>query len=239
MEKLEINNIKIKVGNKILQEDISFVAKEGEIIAIIGENGVGKTSLLKNIILELNNKQSEFLKIHTSNKKLGYVPQFRDFNDEVPLSVYDFLTLPLKQKIFPWLSKKEIIKLNNTMKTMKIEHLKNKRIGTLSGGERQRVYLAQALIIDPKIILLDEFTSNLDKKSEIDCMKLVTEITKNNKLITLCITHELSLIDKKYVDKILYLDKDNYTFIDIEEYKNHEQLFKLCKHCAGDKNIYV
>lgn len=239
MGKLTVKNINISIDNKILQKNISFDANEGEVIAIIGENGVGKTTLLKNIILEINKKQSEFLDIKTSNKKLGYVPQFRDFNDEVPLSVYDFLTLPLKQKIFPWLSKQEISNLKTIMETMKIEHLKQKRIGTLSGGERQRVYLAQALITNPKIILLDEFTSNLDKKSEIDCMKLVTEMTKKNKLITLCITHELSLIDKKYVDKILYLDKNTYTFINVEQYEDHEQLFKLCKHCAGDKNIYV
>jgi len=114
--------------------------------------------------------------------------------------------------------------------------LQNKSIGTLSGGEKQRVFLAQALVNKPNLLLLDEFTSNLDKTSEIECMTLVKEITKKENIITLCITHELSLIDEKYIDKILYLEKGCFKFISIEDYNIEKNNLKLCKHYVGDNN---
>ena len=88
----------------------------------------------------------------------------------------------------------------------------------------------------PNLLLLDEFTSNLDKTSEIECMTLVKEITKKENIITLCITHELSLIDEKYVDKILYLEEGCFKFISIEDYNKEINNLKLCKHYVGDNN---
>ena len=67
-------------------------------------------------------------------------------------------------------------------------------------------------------------------------MTLVKEITKKENIITLCITHELSLIDEKYVDKILYLEKGCFKFISIEDYNIEKNNLKLCKHYVGDNN---
>ena len=125
---------------------------------------------------------------------------------------------------------KNALSLTNSIK------LENKSIGTLSGGEKQRVFLAQALVNKPNLLLLDEFTSNLDKTSEVECMTLVKEITKKENIITLCITHELSLLDEKYVDKILYLEKGCFKFISIADYNKEKNTLKLCKHYVGDNN---
>ena len=67
-------------------------------------------------------------------------------------------------------------------------------------------------------------------------MTLVKEITKKENIITLCITHELSLIDEKYVDKILYLEEGSFKFISIEDYNKEKSNLKLCKHYVGDNN---
>jgi len=93
---------------------------------------------------------------------------------------------------------------------------------------------AQALVNKPNLLLLDEFTSNLDKTSEIECMTLVKDITKKENIITLCITHELSLIDEKYIDKILYLEENCFKFISIKDYNEEKSNLKLCKHFVGD-----
>ena len=206
----------------------------GDVVAVVGKNGVGKTTLLNNILEKLN-KTNEITLVG-ENPTLGYVPQFRQIDEELPLSAKDFVSLPIQKGFLPWLSKKEKESIKNALSLTNSIKLENKSIGTLSGGEKQRVFLAQALVNKPNLLLLDEFTSNLDKTSEVECMTLVKEITKKENIITLCITHELSLLDEKYVDKILYLEKGCFKFISIADYNKEKNTLKLCKHYVGDNN---
>ena len=234
MTELIIKNLTYSIGDKTILNNISFSCIPGEVVAIVGKNGVGKTTLLNNILQKLN--KSEEIRLIGENPTLGYVPQFRQIDEELPLSARDFVSLPIQKGFFPWLSKKEKESINDSLILSNSIKLQNKSIGMLSGGEKQRVFLAQALVNKPNLLLLDEFTSNLDKTSEIECMTLLNNITKNENIITLCITHELSLINEKYVDKILYLEENNYKFISIDDYKREENNLKLCKHYVGDNN---
>ena len=231
MTKLNIRNLSYRIGDKTILNNISFDCNSGEVIAIVGKNGVGKTTLLNNILEKINKTDSIQL---DEKANLGYVPQFRQIDDELPLSVEDFVALPLSNKILHWFSKKEKQRINEVLELTNSQKQKKKSIGTLSGGEKQRAFLSQALVNKPNLLLLDEFTSNLDKTSEVECMSLVRDITKNENIITLCITHELSLIDELYIDKILYLDEDCFKFISIKDFNNEKDNLKLCKHYVGD-----
>ena len=201
MTELNIKNLTYSIGDKTILDNISFSVSSGDVVAVVGKNGVGKTTLLNNILEKLN-KTNEITLVG-ENPTLGYVPQFRQIDEELPLSAKDFVSLPIQKGFLPWLSKKEKESIKNALSLTNSIKLENKSIGTLSGGEKQRVFLAQALVNRPNLLLLDEFTSNLDKTSEIECMTLVKEITKKENIITLCITHELSLLDEKFIDKIL------------------------------------
>ena len=234
MTELNIKNLTYSIGDKTILDNISFSVSSGEVVAVVGKNGVGKTTLLNNILEKLN-KANEITLVG-DNPTLGYVPQFRQIDEELPLSAKDFVSLPIQKGFLPWLSKKEKESIKNALSLTNSIKLENKSIGTLSGGEKQRVFLAQALVNKPNLLLLDEFTSNLDKTSEVECMTLVKEITKKENIITLCITHELSLLDEKYVDKILYLEEGCYKFISIADYNKEKNTLKLCKHYVGDNN---
>ena len=234
MAELKIKNLTYSIGDKIILDNITFSVTSGDVVAVVGKNGVGKTTLLNNILEKLN-KTSQITLVG-ENPTLGYVPQFRQIDEELPLSAADFVSLPIQKGLLPWLSKKEKSSIKEALELTNSLKLQNKSIGTLSGGEKQRVFLAQALVNRPNLLLLDEFTSNLDKTSEIECMTLVKEITKKENIITLCITHELSLIDEKYVDKILYLEEGCFKFISIEDYIKEINNLKLCKHYVGDNN---
>ena len=234
MAELKIKNLTYSIGDKTILDNITFSVTSGDVVAVVGKNGVGKTTLLNNILEKLN-KTSQITLVG-ENPTLGYVPQFRQIDEELPLSAADFVSLPIQKGLLPWLSKKEKSSIKEALELTNALKLQNKSIGTLSGGEKQRVFLAQALVNKPNLLLLDEFTSNLDKTSEIECMTLVKEITKKENIITLCITHELSLIDEKYVDKILYLEKGCFKFISIEDYNIEKNNLKLCKHYVGDNN---
>ena len=234
MAELKIKNLTYSIGDKTILDNITFSVTSGDVVAVVGKNGVGKTTLLNNSLEKLN-KTSQITLVG-ENPTLGYVPQFRQIDEELPLSAADFVSLPIQKGLLPWLSKKEKSSIKEALELTNSLKLQNKSIGTLSGGEKQRVFLAQALVNKPNLLLLDEFTSNLDKTSEIECMTLVKEITKKENIITLCITHELSLIDEKYVDKILYLEKGCFKFISIEDYNIEKNNLKLCKHYVGDNN---
>lgn len=234
MTELNIKNLTYSIGDKTILDNISFSVSSGEVVAVVGKNGVGKTTLLNNILEKLN-KANEITLIG-ENPTLGYVPQFRQIDEELPLSAKDFVSLPIQKGFLPWLSKKEKESIKNALSLTNSIKLENKSIGTLSGGEKQRVFLAQALVNKPNLLLLDEFTSNLDKTSEVECMTLVKDITKKENIITLCITHELSLLDEKYVDKILYLEEGCFKFISIADYNKEKNTLKLCKHYVGDNN---
>ena len=232
MAELKIKNLTYSMGDKTILDNITFSVTSGDVVAVVGKNGVGKTTLLNNILEKLN-KTSQ-ITIVGENPTLGYVPQFRQIDEELPLSAADFVSLPIQKGLLPWLSKKEKSSIKEALELTNSLKLQNKSIGTLSGGEKQRVFLAQALVNKPNLLLLDEFTSNLDKTSEIECMTLVKDITKKENIITLCITHELSLIDEKYVDKILHLEENCFKFISIKDYNEEKSNLKLCKHFVGD-----
>ena len=234
MAELKIKNLTYSIGDKTILDNITFSVSSGDVVAVVGKNGVGKTTLLNNILEKLN--KTNQITLVGENPTLGYVPQFRQIDEELPLSATDFVSLPIQKGFLPWLSKKEKASIKEALELTNSLKLQNKSIGTLSGGEKQRVFLAQALVNKPNLLLLDEFTSNLDKTSEIECMTLVKEITKKENIITLCITHELSLIDEKYVDKILYLEEGRFKFISIEDYNIEKNNLKLCKHYVGDNN---
>ena len=234
MAELKIKNLTYSIGDKTILDNITFSVTSGDVVAVVGKNGVGKTTLLNNILEKLN-KTNEITLIG-ENPTLGYVPQFRQIDEELPLSAADFVSLPIQKGFLPWLNKKEKESIKEALELTNSLKLQNKSIGTLSGGEKQRVFLAQALVNRPNLLLLDEFTSNLDKTSEVECMNLVKEITKKENIITLCITHELSLIDEKYVDKILYLEEGCFKFISIRDYNIEKNNLKLCKHYVGDNN---
>ena len=234
MTELNIKNLTYSIGDKTILDNISFSVSSGDVVAVVGKNGVGKTTLLNNILEKLN-KTNEITLVG-ENPTLGYVPQFRQIDEELPLSAKDFVSLPIQKGFLPWLSKKEKESIKNALSLTNSIKLENKSIGTLSGGEKQRVFLAQALVNKPNLLLLDEFTSNLDKTSEVECMTLVKDITKKENIITLCITHELSLLDEKYVDKILYLEKGCFKFISIADYNKEKNTLKLCKPYVGDNN---
>ena len=231
MRNLIIDDLNYSIGDKKILDHLSFTCSAGEVVAIVGKNGIGKTTLLNNILENFNKNNS--ITLTGEDNKIGYVPQFRQIDDELPLSVFDFVGLPISQKFLPWLSKKEKNNIYSALELTNSLDKKDNGLGRLSGGERQRVFLAQALVNKPTMLLLDEFTSNLDKASELECMKLVRDITKKEHIITLCITHELSLIDENYVDKILYLSEDEYKFIDIKNYNTEQHGFDVCRHHVG------
>ncbi|WP_253248016.1 ABC transporter ATP-binding protein [Helicobacter sp. 13S00401-1] len=166
---LEVSDLSFKRDKRELFKSLNFTLEKGEILSVLGQNGVGKTTLLRCLMGFLKAKGSitymgKDLK-HYSQKELfkliSYVPQSK--NSAIGLSVLDMVLLGLNTTFSPSNAHKTLAL--ETLESLEIANLKDKKCNALSGGELQMVLLARAIICKPQIIILDEPESNLDFKN--------------------------------------------------------------------------
>ncbi|WP_281829330.1 MULTISPECIES: metal ABC transporter ATP-binding protein [Lactobacillus] len=196
---LTVKNLTMKFDTKTVFEDLNFDLKEGSMTALLGPNGTGKTTLI-NILMKLLSPTSGSFQFK-NDVKLGYVPQFRNIDAEYPLSIKAFVGLnaPLiktgkvKQQIQHELEETHLTSIQNT------------RMGEASGGQKQRAYLAQALLDQPNMIILDEATASLDPVAKEELMKLIKHLNQKHGMTVLFVTHDVPLA-RKYMDEYLYLN---------------------------------
>ena len=207
---ISLQNVTIQNENKVVLTDINFEVLSGDFVFLIGKTGSGKSSLLKVLYGDLNLSKGngsiagydlEQLKdrdIPFLRRKLGVV--FQDFKLLPDRTVFDNLAFVLKATGWDKVnSRREKIEL--CLSKVHIIELINKFPSQLSGGEKQKVAIARALLNDPEIIIADEPTGNLDPKSSLEIMEVLSEINSNGNTILMA-THDFSLL-KKYKGRIL------------------------------------
>lgn len=196
-----------------LLEDISFQAHIGEMMALIGPNGAGKTTLLRLLRGLLSPRVGEILfegrrldqySPQELAQRIGYVRQEQPLG--FPLTVFEYVV----QGRFPYSNgfgferaedialAEEMLRLTGTLE------LAHHRVTTLSGGERQRVVLARALVGQPRLLLLDEPTANLDIRYQVEMLSLLKTLTEEQHLLTIFVAHELNLA-AEFADRVLLL----------------------------------
>ena len=191
--------------------EVSLEVKKGEFVAIMGPSGCGKSTLLNILgLLDnptegtyiLNGKDVSKLKENerTDIRKglIGFV--FQSFNLIDELNVYENIELPLLYMNTPGKERKE--RIEAVMDRMAISHRRKHFPNQLSGGQQQRVAIARAVIPEPKIILADEPTGNLDSKNGKEVMDLLSELHHEGATIIM-VTH--SQHDAAYADRIINL----------------------------------
>ena len=198
---------------------VSLEVKDGEFVAIMGPSGCGKSTLLSILGLLDNPTGGKYWldgnevsalkeKDRTDVRKgqIGFV--FQSFNLIDELNVEENIELPLTYLNIPAKERKQ--RVQEIMKRMAISHRAKHFPHQLSGGQQQRVAIARAVVFDPKIILADEPTGNLDSKNGIEVMKLLTELNREGTTIVM-VTHSdrdasmaqrvLKLFDGKVVEE--------------------------------------
>jgi putative ABC transport system ATP-binding protein len=216
-----------EVETKALSE-ISLTINEGDFVSIMGPSGSGKSTLLNIIGLldsasggsyELLNQEmiglKEKLRSKARKENIGFI--FQNFNLIDELSVYDNIELPLIYNNVPLSDRKK--KVNEIANKLGVSHRLKHYPQQLSGGQQQRVAVARALINDPKIILADEPTGNLDSKNGNEVMELLTDLHANGATI-LMVTHsdyDASFSQKTILmkDGIVLSEKMNNRNVDV------------------------
>ena len=201
--KLSVDRITKQYRNKIAVDRISFELTEG-VTGLLGANGAGKTTLMRMMSGILTPTSGEInadgINVSTENYRalLGYLPQ--DFGYYPEFSAKEFLEYFAALKGLEKKKAKE--KTKDLLELVGLSEVANKKIKTFSGGMKQRVGIAQALLNDPKILILDEPTAGLDPKERVRFRSLIEELGKNS--IVLLSTHIVTDIEH-IADRIIMM----------------------------------
>ncbi|MEN6379708.1 MAG: ABC transporter ATP-binding protein [Methanofastidiosum sp.] len=197
-EIIRIENLSFDYGNHRVLEDINLTVYDDDFLGIIGPNGGGKSTLLK-IILGLLNPTEGSISLFDKNPKegrkyVGYVPQYTLVDRNFPINVEQVI---LSGRIghtdfLRRYSRADRKIAGKAMNIMGIADIRNIQIGKLSGGQLQRVLIARALATEPKLLLLDEPTSNIDVQAETDFYDFLHELSE--KMAIILVTHDTGAI---------------------------------------------
>lgn len=215
---LTVSHLNLKIPDRLLFTDLNFSFPKNQLTCITGENGVGKTTLIKHILSDLEHNRKQHVQTNLDRKKIQYVPQLRNIDDDYPLCIRDFVSFGLKKRLLPWNSKKMKGKVERILAETKLTKIADQPLGHASGGEKQRAYLAQALCAEPALLILDEATASLDTASKNFLLKMLKNIMAKSDLTVLFITHDPELI-AKYGDYELNLHDQTATLAKKEAHK--------------------
>ncbi len=205
MKVIDIQNAKIYQQNALVLDEVNFSLEEKDFVYLIGRTGSGKSSLLKTLYGELFLKNGtgmvadfNLTKLRKKDvpmlrRKIGIV--FQDFQLLTDRSVQDNLLFVLKAT--GWQSKIEMQKrIEDVLELVGLKTKTNSMPHALSGGEQQRVSIARALLNNPKLILADEPTGNLDPETSEEIMKLLIAVAHEQNTAVVMATHDMSMVEK-------------------------------------------
>lgn len=212
-EILKVEKLCFKYNDADVLKDINFTLEVGDFVGILGPNGCGKTTLLKNINRWLQPHQgnihidgSNILKISVKDlaKQVATVPQ--DTYLDIAFTAEQIVAMGRNPhlKNFESEQSKDRAIIEDSMKVMDILHLKDKPAYQLSGGERQRVLIARALAQQPRLLLLDEPTSHLDINYQWELLELLKKLCVEKSLTILIVIHDINLASM-FCNKVILL----------------------------------
>ena len=216
--KLTAENISVEINGKKILNDINYSFKEGGRTGIVGANGAGKSTLLKVLCL-LNKKFSGTVSIDGENirsikrNRLAQMIAILPQEKEVPLDttvkqLTSYGRFP-HQKLF----RRADSKLDNeaiewALNVTQLKKFANRQVSSLSGGERQRAWLSMALAQQPKILLLDEPTTYLDIKHQLEVMEIITDVNKRYGITIIMVLHDLNHA-RTFTDNIVVMNNQS------------------------------
>ena len=207
---IEAENLSIEYNGHLIWENANFAVQKGKFVGVLGPNGAGKTTLFK-LLLGLSQPTSGILRVlgeepHRGNPRIGYVPQRHHVDNDAMIEVLEIVRIGLSGNKWgiSFSPTKEREMALEALSAVGAEELAHKSLGKLSGGELQRVFLAEAIVSKPDLLLLDEPLANLDIRRETNLVELVNEVVKTQGVTALLIAHNVNPL-LPVLDSVIYI----------------------------------
>jgi len=219
---LQVKGISFRYNSRPVLEEVSFGLRNNELLAILGPNGVGKTTLLKclNGILRPSDgaimvEERELLDMKQMEiaRDLAYVAQQGQGGR---LTAFDAILLGRRPHIAWKVGKEDICKVDAIIRALGLEHLSLRHLDEMSGGELQKVRIARALVQEPRILLLDEPTSSLDLKNQQEILATIRHIVTGHGMAAIMTMHDINSA-LRFADKVIFMKGGEiYAATDVE-----------------------
>ncbi|MEA1963972.1 MAG: ABC transporter ATP-binding protein [Candidatus Aerophobetes bacterium] len=209
--KLKIQELNFRYDSRLVLKEIGLEVEEGEILTLVGPNGSGKTTLLRCIMGILNPERGYILidgklisKIKRKElaRRIAYVPQSEPTS--FPTTVFDTILMGRKPYLNWNPSVKDFRIVSEALHLLGLKEFALRDLNELSGGEKQKVLIARAIVQEPETMLLDEPTSNLDLKHQLEILEIVKNLVKEKAISVIMAMHDLNLASR-YSDKLVML----------------------------------
>ncbi len=203
-------NLTVGYKGKTVWKEANFSINRGEFVAVIGPNGAGKTTMFR-MLLGLQKPLSGTLDVfgarpRRGSQRIGYVPQRHTIDNETNIECIELVRLAFSGNKWGFsLSRREEKKAAfDALEAVGARELANKSLSSLSGGELQRVYLAEALVSNPEMLLLDEPLSNLDIRRVKELVGLVNRTVRSRNVTAFLVAHDINPLIQ-FLDKVIYV----------------------------------
>lgn len=215
---IRLEGVTFSYGGAPVLEGLDLEVQQGELLGIVGPNAGGKSTLLK-VILGLIEPQAGRVRVFgrspaEARRRVGYVPQYPSFPRDFPITVEQTVLLGRlgASARRGWLStlapggwsSEDRAAARRALTEVEADDLAGRQIGSLSGGQLQRVLLARALVSDPRLLILDEPTANIDQRVEGEIFDLLKHL--NARMTILVVSHDVAFISG-YVSRVACINR--------------------------------
>jgi zinc/manganese transport system ATP-binding protein len=237
---IELRGAAVRVGNRTLWTGVDLTLHAGEFMAVLGPNGVGKTTLIK-VVLGLVPASAGTVSLlgrppGQENHRVGYLPQRRALDSSLRVRGIDLVRLGLDgdrwgvplpgARFFSARARTEEEHVRHVIELVGAASYALRPVGELSGGEQQRLLIAQALVRDPAVLLLDEPLEGLDMPSQSSATALISRISREERIAVLMVAHDVNPL-MPYLDQVAYVGEGAIVAGDPEAVVTSETLSRL------------
>jgi zinc/manganese transport system ATP-binding protein len=210
---VDVQDVAVRFGERIIWQQATFTIAEGDFVAIVGPNGAGKSTFLRLLLGFIRPDRGKIQVLgktpRRGNREIGYVPQRRTLDQDMPVRGRDLVMLGLDGLrwgfSFPGPTRRrEHALVDEIIEAVDASMYANRPIGQLSGGELQRLLLAQALVSRPRLLFLDEPLASLDLRSQVSIVQLTARLARERGITVLLVTHDINPL-LPVISHVLYI----------------------------------